>query len=65
MPKISIIIAMYNIEKYIAYCIKSCINQVGVKPEDYEIIIVNDGATDNSFNIAKDEENYNFRHIFP
>lgn len=53
MPKISIIIAMYNIEKYIANCLESCINQSGVNPEDYEIIIVNDGSTDNSLQIAQ------------
>ena len=52
MPKVSIIIAMYNIEEYIAYCINSCINQVGVSPEDYEIIIVNDGSTDSSPDVA-------------
>lgn len=52
MPKVSIIIAMYNIEEYIAYCINSCINQVGVSSDDYEIIIVNDGATDDSPKVA-------------
>ena len=52
MPKVSIIIAMYNIDEYIAYCINSCINQVGVSSDDYEIIIVNDGATDNSPEVA-------------
>ena len=54
MPKVSIIIAMYNIQKYIAYCINSCVNQIGTNPEDYEIIIVNDGSTDNSLNVALD-----------
>ena len=54
MPKVSIIIAMYNIEEYIAYCINSCVNQIDVDPEDYEIIIVNDGATDRSLDVALD-----------
>ena len=54
MPKVSIVIAMYNIEEYIAYCINSCVNQIGVTPKDYEIIIIDDGATDNSLNIALD-----------
>ena len=57
MPKVSIIIAMYNIEDYIAYCINSCVNQIDVTPDDYEIIIVNDGATDNSLNVAFDAIN--------
>ena len=52
MPKVSIIIAMYNIEEYIAYCINSCINQEGVSPDDYEIIIVNDGSIDSSPDVA-------------
>ncbi|MDO4511174.1 MAG: glycosyltransferase [Bacteroidales bacterium] len=51
-PKLSIIIAMYNIEKYIAECLDSCRFQEMVSPDDYEVIIVNDGATDNSLSIA-------------
>ncbi len=43
MPKVSIIISVYNAEKYIKKCIKSAVNQ-----GDVEIIAVNDGSTDNS-----------------
>ena len=50
MKKISIIIAVYNIEKYIARCLDSVIKQNG---DDIEIIIVDDGSTDNSLNICK------------
>lgn len=53
MPKISIIIAMYNIEKYIAYCINSCILQKNTSVEDYEIVIINDGSTDHSLTMAE------------
>lgn len=53
MPKISIVIAMHNIEKYIATCLESCLNQKNVEPDDYEIVIVNDGSTDNSLSIAE------------
>ena len=52
-PKISIVIAMYNIQSYIAECIMSCLHQEGVDNDDYEIIIVNDGSTDNSLSIAE------------
>ena len=52
MPQISIIIAMYNIEKYIAQCLHSCLDQQGVAIKEYEIIVVNDGATDNSLEVA-------------
>jgi len=49
--KISIIIPMYNSEKTIAKCIKSILNSNYKK--NYEIIIVDDGSTDNSINIVK------------
>lgn len=50
--KLSIIIPVYNVEKYIEKCLKSCIFQ-NVAENDYEIIVVNDGSTDSSFDIAK------------
>lgn len=43
--KISIIVPVYNSEKYIATCIDSLVNQ---KFDDVEIILVDDGSTDNS-----------------
>lgn len=50
MSKISIIIPMYNAEKYIARCLESVINQ---SFNNIEIIIVNDGSTDESLEICK------------
>ena len=50
MKKISIIIAVYNIESYISKCLDSVIKQKG---NDIEIIIVDDGSTDNSLNICQ------------
>lgn len=52
--KISIIIAMYNIQDYIIPCLESCVKQQDVAPEDYEVIIVNDGATDKSPLLVQD-----------
>lgn len=49
--KISIIIPVYNSEKYISDCINSMINQ---NFEDFEIILVNDGSTDNSGEICRE-----------
>lgn len=43
MPKISIIVPIYNVEKYLDKCIKSILNQ---SFEDFELILVNDGSTD-------------------
>ena len=48
--KISIIVPIYNTEKYLEKCIKSIINQ---NYKNIEIILVNDGSTDNSLNICK------------
>lgn len=50
MIKVSIIVPVYNVEKYLARCIDSCINQ---SLFDIEIICVNDGSTDNSLNILE------------
>ena len=48
---VSIIIPVYNVEKYLRNCIDSVINQVY---SDYEVILVNDGSTDNSLAICKE-----------
>lgn len=45
MPFISVIVPVYNIEKYIIPCLRSIREQ---KFEDYELIIVNDGSCDTS-----------------
>ena len=45
MEKISIIIPVYNVENYIDECLKSVVNQTY---KNIQIIIVNDGSTDNS-----------------
>lgn len=47
-PLVSIIVPVYNSEKYIEKCISSIVNQT---LKNIEIIIVNDGSTDNSINI--------------
>lgn len=47
---LSIIIPIYNLEKYIGECLDTIIPQINNKTE---IILVNDGSTDNSYNILK------------
>ncbi|MBQ7287428.1 MAG: glycosyltransferase family 2 protein [Candidatus Gastranaerophilales bacterium] len=50
-PKISIIIPMYNVEKYLKQSLDSAINQT---LKDIEIIIIDDCSTDNSLALAQD-----------
>lgn len=50
MPKFSIIIPTRNVEKYIKKCLDSVLNQTF---KDFEIIVVDDGSTDNTKNIIK------------
>ncbi len=49
--KVSIIVPVYNVEKYLNKCINSIINQTY---KNIEIIIINDGSTDNSEKIIKE-----------
>ena len=49
-PLISIIVPVYNTEKYLEKCIESVLNQ---SFQDYEIILINDGSTDRSESICK------------
>lgn len=50
MPKISVIIPVYNTEKYLKECLDSIINQT---LKDIEIIIINDGSPGNADEICK------------
>ena len=52
MVRLSIIIPVFNVEKYIGRCIESCLRQ-DIPPNEYELLIVNDGSQDNSMHIVK------------
>lgn len=54
--KISIIIPVYNVEKYIEECLISVLNQT---MKEIEIICINDGSTDNSLKILNNYKNKN------
>ena len=45
--KLSIIVPVYNAGMYISNCLDSLLDQ-GLSKDEYEIIVVNDGSTDNS-----------------
>lgn len=49
-PKISVIVAVYNTELFVEKCLKSLINQTY---KNLEIIVVEDGSTDNSKKVLK------------
>lgn len=51
MPKISIIVPVYNTAKYIKRCLDSITNQTII--DDLEIIVINDGSKDNSEEVIK------------
>lgn len=50
MPKISIIVPCYNVEKYVKKCIESLLNQ---SFQDIQIIVVDDGSKDSTSSIVK------------
>lgn len=49
-PKVSVIVPVYNVEKYVGECLDSILNQT---LKDIEIIVLNDGSTDDSLKIIK------------
>ncbi|MGL5049705.1 MAG: glycosyltransferase [Fusobacteriaceae bacterium] len=50
-PKISVIVPVYNVEKYLKRCLDSILNS---ELEDIELILINDGSTDSSGMICDD-----------
>lgn len=51
--KISVVVPVYGVEKYIKKCMLSLIEQT-LKNDLYEILVINDGTKDNSINIIKE-----------
>lgn len=56
MLKLSVVIPVYNAEKYIARCLDSVLNQ---SEKEIEIICIDDGSTDDSLNILMKYKNEN------
>ena len=54
MPKVSVLVPVYNVEKYLPQCLDSLLNQT---LKDIEIICINDGSTDFSGAILKEYQN--------
>lgn len=49
-PKVSVVVPVFNVQSYLAECLDSLIQQT---LQDIQIIVVNDGSTDNSLAIAQ------------
>lgn len=62
MPKVSVIVPVYNVEQYVRKCLESLVNQTLA---DIEIILVNDGSQDGSKNILLEyKEKYSNKIIY-
>lgn len=55
--KLSVIVPMYNVSSYVRECLDSLVRQT---LQDMEVLMVNDGCTDNTPEIAQEYANYNF-----
>lgn len=51
MPKVSVIVPVYNVNMYLRRCLDSILNQTF---SDFELILVDDGSTDNSLEICEE-----------
>ena len=60
MPVISVIVPIYNAEKYLEGCIQSVLNQTY---RNFELILIDDGSQDNSYKICKNYEKKDNRII--
>ena len=54
MPKITVVVPIYNVEKYLRKCLESIANQ---SFDDYDVYMVNDGSPDNSQSIIDEFSN--------
>ena len=60
MAKVSLIVPIYNSSKYLKKCLDSLVNQT---LKDIEIILINDGSTDDSEKLIKNYEDKRIKYI--
>jgi len=53
LPKVSVIVPVYNVEKYLAQCVESILTQTLT---DIEVLLINDASTDHSLALARTYE---------
>ncbi len=62
--RVSVIIPVYNVEKYIRNCLDSIVDQM-ISKEELQVILINDGSTDNSANICAEYcEKYDYFELY-
>ena len=65
MPKVSVIIPVYNVEQYLRECLSSVVNQT---LKDIEIILVDDGSTDNTADLVhewqKKDNGFEIQYVY-
>lgn len=50
MPRVSVVVPVYNVEAYLDECLRSILSQT---VDDFEVVVVDDGSTDDSMEIAE------------
>lgn len=60
MPKVSVIIPVYNMERYVRACLDSVLSQTLA---DIEVVVINDGSKDSSLNIIREYEHRDNRIV--
>ena len=61
---LSMVIPVYNVGQYLEACVNACLDQ-DLNEQDYEIICVNDGSTDNSLEILERiEKDHGNLHVY-
>lgn len=62
---ITIVITVYNKQQFLHRVFDSVLNQKGVNDSDYEVLVINDGSTDNSLSIIEDyARQYSYIRVF-
>ena len=61
MPRFSIIVPVYNVERYVGECVESLRRQTF---DDFEVVCVNDGSTDRSVEVARRAAGEDARFVF-
>lgn len=51
LPRLSIIIPAYNVERFLDRCLESVVQQTY---QDFEVVLINDGSTDSTLRLCRE-----------